>query len=44
MNGGSGGSEWKDSGSGGELKAVQKELAAKTAALADQVRNIQKQE
>ena len=38
MNGGSGGSEWKDSGSGGgELKAVQKELAAKTAALAEQV-------
>ena len=46
VNGGSGGSEWKDSGSGGggfggrsagELKAVQKELASKTAALADQV-------
>ena len=42
VNGSSGGgSGWKDSGSGGaggsELKAVQKELAAKTAALSDQV-------
>ena len=41
VNGSSGGgSGWKDSGGGAggsELKAVQKELAAKTAALSDQV-------